>query len=309
VSRPTVSAVVPTYNRAHGLEEAVSALLADPDLTEAVVVVDGSTDGTVALLREWSESEPRLRPLFGENEGRIRARLKGVRAARGEVVLLLDDDVIAGPGLARGHAEHHSGRERLVVVGYMPVATDGSGGRFPRELYAAEYERHVSAWEESPESILRSFWAGQMSLRRSDYLGLEPQLEAIPDLYHEDLDFGLCCEEAGMVGVFDRSLAATHRYERSVDGFLRDARSSATGMVEVRRRHPDFDGSGASSRLDDLSTPEAAIVRAAAGNRVLRRGMRAALAAADAVAPRRVARRCGNLAWRSEQFRVLSSAG
>ena len=51
----------------------------------------------------------------------MRALDVGVQCSTGDVVLLMDDDVIAGPGLVSAHARRHAGADGLVVVGSMPV--------------------------------------------------------------------------------------------------------------------------------------------------------------------------------------------
>ena len=52
------------------------------------------------------------------------ARNVAVAAARGNVVLFLDDDITCGPGVLRGHAEAHRGSEPLVVYGAISLAPD-----------------------------------------------------------------------------------------------------------------------------------------------------------------------------------------
>src|SRR3954454_24236279 len=117
---PRVSVVAPTYTRRHGLEAWVEPLLREPGLHELVVAVDGSTDGSVEWLQERSRLDPPLKVLSRPNRGAGPARQAGIEAATGEVVLLLDDDVIAEPGLVAGHARHHAALEPLMVLGYMP---------------------------------------------------------------------------------------------------------------------------------------------------------------------------------------------
>src|SRR3954452_25167071 len=114
---PRVSVVVPTYNRRALLGAVVDALLADPATSELIVVVDGSTDGSLELLRERAATEPRLRPLWTANRGELAARELGLEAAQHPIVLFVDDDVLAGAGLVSGHAAHHAGTRGLVVVG------------------------------------------------------------------------------------------------------------------------------------------------------------------------------------------------
>jgi glycosyltransferase involved in cell wall biosynthesis len=241
---PTVSVVVPTYQRAHRLPPLVDAILADPAVTEAIIVVDGSTDGSIEYLRERAMSDRRLVPVFTPNAGDVAARRAGIERASGEVVLMLDDDVVPGPGLADGHARHHARRAGLVVVGYMPVApAGGKGGRsFTADLYSHDYEQACLEYEREPKSILAGLWAGNVSLRREDCLRLGLDSPLFQRGYHADRDFGLRCRAAGLTGVFDRSLRAEHRYERDLRAFLRDAYSSGRTRYLAHRLHADVLG-------------------------------------------------------------------
>lgn len=89
---PTVSVVIPTYNSAHFLLKAVSSVQAQqwPTL-EIIVVDDGSTDDTPAVLRKLSQKEG-VRCIRQENAGPAAARNRGIRESRGEWIAFLDDD-------------------------------------------------------------------------------------------------------------------------------------------------------------------------------------------------------------------------
>jgi len=93
MSSPIVSAVIPTYNRAHCLHRAVDSVLAQTcGEVEVIVVDDGSTDDTTAVVASRYGSDPRVRLLHQPNGGVASARNAGLRAARGELVALLDSD-------------------------------------------------------------------------------------------------------------------------------------------------------------------------------------------------------------------------
>jgi glycosyltransferase involved in cell wall biosynthesis len=94
---PEVSAVVPTKDRWPLLERALRSVLAqDGVAVEAVVVDDGSTDGTRERLDAWDD--PRVRYLRHEHsEGVSRARNRGTEAARAPYVAFLDDDDVWAP--------------------------------------------------------------------------------------------------------------------------------------------------------------------------------------------------------------------
>jgi glycosyltransferase involved in cell wall biosynthesis len=238
---PTVSVVVTTYRRAGRLAETLAPVLADPATTELVVVADGGGDGTEQVVAAMAAGDPRVRLVTPPHGGQRLAQAAGVEAATGEVVLILDDDVVAGAGLVSGHARHHRDRRGLVVVGYMPCRQPRGGRGVPAltRLYSEEYESHCAEWERDPATVLGGLWGGNVSLRRSDCLavGFTPWPYA-----HDDRDFGLRCLRAGLVGVFDRGLRAEHRHERSARQFLANARSFGAGRALLHRAHGDLLG-------------------------------------------------------------------
>lgn len=97
-SRTTVSVVIPTYNSAQWLPSTFEALTVALGNTtwdaEIIVVNDGSTDGTIAVVDEYAArtSYP-VHLLDQENKGRFRARWEGAQAAHSEWLLILDSRV------------------------------------------------------------------------------------------------------------------------------------------------------------------------------------------------------------------------
>ncbi|MEK7684054.1 MAG: glycosyltransferase [Verrucomicrobiota bacterium] len=86
-----VSVVIPTHNRAHYILDAVvSALNQGPEVGEVIVVDDGSTDNTLAVLQRVSDS--RLRVLRQTQSGPVAARNQAWQQARGRWIQFLDSD-------------------------------------------------------------------------------------------------------------------------------------------------------------------------------------------------------------------------
>lgn len=85
---PLVSAIIPTYNRAGYLKEAIESVLRQsyPEI-ELIVVDDGSTDGTREILRAQ-----RIKYFYQQNLERGAARNQGILSSRGEYVAFLDSD-------------------------------------------------------------------------------------------------------------------------------------------------------------------------------------------------------------------------
>ena len=96
-SRPRVSVVMATRNRAHLVAEAVASILqqSERDL-ELIIVDDCSDDGTPEVLHELARSDPRVIPLrVPTQRGPGAARNFGVAGARADYVAILDDDDLA----------------------------------------------------------------------------------------------------------------------------------------------------------------------------------------------------------------------
>jgi glycosyltransferase involved in cell wall biosynthesis len=223
----TISVVLTTCNRRDRLGDVLTPLLEDEAALELIVVIDACEDGSFELLQAMAAGAPKLRPLMlPENLGQGRARMAGVRAAQGTVILSLDDDVVARPGLVTGHRRHHDERAGRVVLGYMPISLPqprrpGQVGTFE---YGVSYEEHSLEYERNPRAILTNFWGGNFSAPRSALLAAERDVQALPPLYHEDRILGLSFLRAGLEPVFDRGLRAEHHYERPFGAYLRDAR-------------------------------------------------------------------------------------
>ena len=101
MTAPTVSVIVPTYNRGGLIEASVASLLAQTEVDfEVVVVDDGSIDDTPSRLARVAD--PRLRVVTVAHGGVAHARNAGVAASRGRYVAFHDSDDEALPGrLAR----------------------------------------------------------------------------------------------------------------------------------------------------------------------------------------------------------------
>jgi glycosyltransferase involved in cell wall biosynthesis len=89
-SAPLVSVVIPAYNAAWCVGKAVDSVLAqDFRDFEVIVVNDGSTDDTAAVLAGYGDA---IRVVHQANGGMSSARNAGIRAARGELIAFLDSD-------------------------------------------------------------------------------------------------------------------------------------------------------------------------------------------------------------------------
>jgi len=112
-----VSVVIPTYNDREHLRACLESLLRQDCFScsiDVIVVDDGSTDGTAAMVRERF---PGVRVLGRSNEGAELARNAGVDAATGELIAFIDSDCVATHGWIQTLIDRLREQPRLVLGG------------------------------------------------------------------------------------------------------------------------------------------------------------------------------------------------
>lgn len=272
-----ISVLIPTYNDGPLLSRTLAPLLADEATLEVVVVVDGSRDGSFELLQELAAEHPRLRPFLIENRGRPGARQFALEQARSDVVLMMDSDVVAEPGLVSGHARWHADGVPRLVVGYMPpVLPERRRGSFVHELYAHHYEQACRAYEEDADNVFRRLWGGNVSVPASALRAVGGCDAGVGVSYTDDLEMGLRLADQGLTPVFDRRLQAAHHFARSVPGFFKTAREQGRDLVLIEQLYPghsafpDYREDNLGGALRRLAVrPRARLALSAVGNGLL----------------------------------------
>jgi glycosyltransferase involved in cell wall biosynthesis len=90
---PFFSIVIPTFNRADMLSKAIDSVVAQSYSDwELIIVDDGSTDNTKALVDNYCSIDKRIRYIYQENAERSAARNNGIVNAKGEFICFLDSD-------------------------------------------------------------------------------------------------------------------------------------------------------------------------------------------------------------------------
>ena len=143
---PELSIIIPSFNRAARLRACLEALARQsqpPQDFEVIVVVDGSTDETMAMLAEF-DAPFALRPIWQQNAGQAAARNHGIAEAAGRYCLFLDDDIIAGPDLVAEHLGLQRGSEAVVGVGQLALALPDDADGFT-QVFGEAWQEHYAA--------------------------------------------------------------------------------------------------------------------------------------------------------------------
>jgi hypothetical protein len=192
-ANPAVSVVMSVYNGERFLEEAVASVL-EQDLREVelIVVDDGSTDRTPAILGALARADGRVVVRSQRNQGRTAALNVGFALARGPLVARLDDDDVATPArLARQRAFLEE-NDHVALVGGAATFVDEHGTAIAEVRYpTSDAEIRRALGRTSP------FVHSAVMLRRSAFREVGGYRPIFP--MAEDLDLWLRIAERHQV--------------------------------------------------------------------------------------------------------------
>jgi glycosyltransferase involved in cell wall biosynthesis len=131
---PKFSIIIPCYNQAHFLNDALQSLLLQLFTDwEAIIVNDGSLDDTSLVANEWTKRDNRVRLVEQQNAGLSAARNAGIACASGLYIALLDADDKYGPDFLQSVNTHLDKGFGLVCCGYTYFNTKGTIHRIVRQ--------------------------------------------------------------------------------------------------------------------------------------------------------------------------------
>jgi GT2 family glycosyltransferase/peptidoglycan/xylan/chitin deacetylase (PgdA/CDA1 family) len=241
VSRvPRLSVVVPTFERRELVRKLLEALARqDVEVSfEAIVVVDGSTDGTADALEAASYPFD-LAVITQDRSGAATARNRGAARARGDVLLFLDDDMEPDAGLLRVHLEaHDDGAD--VVVGAMPLHPDSPHTILTEGV--GEWADELAERCERPGYRLdaKDLFTGQLSIGRAlfeELGGFDERFTAGGTFGNEDVDFAHRVVARGCSIVFRPDAVSRQRYVVTARELLERATQVGVADVAATRLH------------------------------------------------------------------------
>ncbi|MCB9368328.1 MAG: glycosyltransferase [Calditrichaeota bacterium] len=234
----TASVVVISFNQRLFIERLATQLL-DQDYAaddyEIVVVECASSDDTIEWLR--SKSDSRLNPLYlTEQCNRSQGRNQGIRAARGDIIIMIDGDHTVSKNFVSAHVEAHK-RGKCAIVGKSDFAPN------PNFKAINDYLNNGGAAKFPASTPLpgRYFLTRNCSVPKQVLLEIGLFDETFDRWGGEDLDLGVRLEQAGIPIYGDNSSLALHHHFRTIDEVLSIVRLYGEGSVpRLVEKHPQL---------------------------------------------------------------------
>jgi len=254
---PEVSVLIPTHQRREALRTALESLArqsVEPGSYEVVVATDACSDGTAEMI-DGLEVPFKLRRVSPPGRGRSAAVNAALAAARGEVAIVLDDDMRVVPEFVERHHSHHPAGSRRCVLGAVPVELE-EGSTHAARYVKARFDRHLSRLSDPAHLALpRSFYTGNASLRVEVLREVGGFDESFGIYGNEDVELSLRLRKAGVELGFDPDALAWQEYGKDLGGLQRDTLAKGRTTVHLARSHPEVFGDLRLADPDDASRP------------------------------------------------------
>jgi GT2 family glycosyltransferase len=243
-----VRVVIPSHDRKELVARLVRSLKkGDSPVFEVVVVCDGCTDGTEDALRE--EFRDAITVISQPASGPGAARNRGSEGATAPILLFLDDDMRAEPGLIARHVEAQYRIQGGIVLGAIPVDPVS-----PRSFLT----EGLSRWAEGRHARLRSaaprfddVLTGNLSIATAAFRHLSG-FDAGFTHGDEDLEFGWRALAAKIPVVYEPAAVAFQTFDKSFMQLARDIRRGATADLRFATKHAEAREHLTLGRLDRL---------------------------------------------------------
>jgi GT2 family glycosyltransferase len=223
-----------TFNRAALLERVLDACFEQtvpPDTYEVVLVNDGSTDDTPAVIaRAQSRATCAFTVVNQPNSGLAKGRNAGIARANGERIIFIDDDVLPLPNFV---AEHLRAQEThpLAIVRGAAINVENFDELPPPIWSLKDYSGNF-------------FWTTNVSVPLKTIRAIGGFNEEFAEYGWEDIDVGLRLRFAGVKAIFNKGALVYHYKPRprsgNVEKMVRQAQAQARTAVQLAQLHPHW---------------------------------------------------------------------
>ena len=204
------SVIIPVYNRKDFIRQCLESVL-QQDFKgdyEVIVVDDGSTDGTVEILKEFST---RIKSYLSEvNQGVSCVRNQGVRLSQGKIVAMIDSDCIAYPDWLSELIKPFEQDEDIMIVGGRVEDIAGNN-------YWQMVNKGLNAFIANSNGYTDRLIGCNMAIRREFVLS-HPYDERLQFAAGDDTDLCWSCREMGLNVFYTHSARVIHHHRSTLKG-------------------------------------------------------------------------------------------
>jgi glycosyltransferase involved in cell wall biosynthesis len=236
-----VSVVVPTFNRADLLARTIDKIehqTLGREFYEVIVIDNESSDHTQSVLDQKCGTYSNLKAFSQSKRGAAATRNVGIRAARGEIVLFIDDDILAEPNLVNAHCDYHKRYPESSIIGGVITPWQDCTDPFLR------YLRDKGIF--NPYSIacgpmdFSYYHTGNVSTSRAVLNDVGGFNEEFAIYGMEDIELGYRLEQQGSCMVHGPDAKGVHQYFPTYEQFIQRCEQAGYSLGKMIELHPEL---------------------------------------------------------------------
>jgi glycosyltransferase involved in cell wall biosynthesis len=224
---PKVSIVIPTYNEENDILQTLNYLDSLEYEDYEIIIVDDSNDSTPQIIKSFESNKinyfkPKLR------SGRCEARNIGIKMSKGEIIIILNADVLLPKNFINQILIHYKRGADYVLV-------DSSVNNL-----SSYYARYIDCQHKFERSFTKKskkwMWTEGFSIRKDKLMqtNLFPSGYIVPIVAGEDARFGQELINLNFNKVLDLDIIVTHNSPSSFEEFWRIRKGRGQGTPQIR---------------------------------------------------------------------------
>lgn len=238
-----LSIIIPTYNKPEILKMTLESLAKQTfpkSQFEVIVIDDGSPPEVRQKIKNFlSQTKLNLSFLVQNHQGPAAARNKGIRKAKGEIVLIINDDTIATLSLLKRHYDFHrkNPKENFGLLGYVTWHPNLEITPF---MYWLEHGGPYFSFSQikGKEVGWQRFWTCNISLKKNFLVKNGLFDEEFPYAAWEDVELGYRLGKTGLRLMYNKRAAGYHYHPTTVFSIKNKMRNNGESVLIFRKKVP-----------------------------------------------------------------------
>lgn len=234
--------VIATLERPVQLRQTLESLTTQIPKTpiEVIVADNGCSELNRDIAEQYRNSFSRLLYVRVPKRGAAAARNAAIAAGSAPIVLFLDDDIVADPGLVSAHLEAHQGADKIAVLGPVRFPWNGTECAFTRALIKHP-ELFQSFRVPNPDDVsYLHFYTCNLSIKRSSLKCVRAFDESFTASGFEDIDLGYRFAGGGGRLILVQSATALHNVQTSYSAFAAKCYRDGWWLGHLLQKYPEL---------------------------------------------------------------------
>jgi glycosyltransferase involved in cell wall biosynthesis len=264
-----LSVVIPSLNRADILARTIDRIehqTVSRETYEVLVINNNSSDHTESVLSQKGAVYPNLRSFTQLKPGAAATRNVGIRESAGDIILFIDDDILADPQLVANHLKYHKEYPGNSVIGTVVSQWEKATDPFLRYLRDRGIFNPYSIACNRPMDF-SYYHTGNASTSRKLLQGVGGFNEDFRVYGMEDIELGYRLEKQGCRMTPGPLAAAHHEYYPTYQQFIERCLQAGFSLGKLIELHPElrtrFTEKGKNTRLLKRLHPGYRVLRSA----------------------------------------------